>query len=269
MEKINIIKAVPNFPFLESTIDGVSYYQLLAGLNAYIDEVVDNLNSIGGTNEQYNELKEKVNNINLILGNGELSTDSKTIISAINELSDTIKRIETAIGNDNLSTSAATLIGAINELVNEITDNQNNIGTMSSLATNSKNSLVEAINEIYNNITESVEAISINENVKIVRYGRLALVNISAYSRGDTGISTFTIDSKFAALNTAFGVIKSIYNSDTGLVYVDNNKINIKLDTAHTNKDIYGTLVYVLKDIPTTPKNVSAVKKIMNIKMSS
>ena len=147
MEKINIIKAIPNFPFLESTIDGLSYYQLLAALNDYVNKLVDEVNSIGGGDTQIKEMRESIKKINDLLGNDTLKTTAVTITSAINELFDTIKSVESSIGNDNLSTSANTLIGAINELVSEITDNQKNIGNLRDLTTTNKESLVKAINE--------------------------------------------------------------------------------------------------------------------------
>ena len=172
MEKINIIKAIPNFPFLESTIDGLSYYQLLAGLNDYVNKLVDEVNSIGGGDTQIKEMRESIKKINDLLGNDTLKTTAVTITSAINELFDTIKSIETSIGNDNLSTSANTLIGAINELVNEITDNQTNIGNLTDLTTTSKESLVKAINEVnakpsgsvIGNVTMTLKDINITPN---------------------------------------------------------------------------------------------------------
>lgn len=137
MEKINIIKAVPNFPFLESTIDGLSYYQLLAGLNNYINSVVDTMNklqseldSIGGNKDIIDKIQnditeiktdiDNINNIISIIGSSPLTTDSKNLTSAINEINGNVLSIESTIGNDNITTTSKTLIGAINELNNVI-----------------------------------------------------------------------------------------------------------------------------------------------------
>lgn len=137
MEKINIIKAVPNFPFLESTIDGLSYYQLLAGLNNYINSVVDTMNklqseldSIGGNKDIIDKIQnditeiktdiDNINNIISIIGSSPLTTDSKELTSAINEINGNVLSIESTVGNDNITTVSKTLIGAINELNNDI-----------------------------------------------------------------------------------------------------------------------------------------------------
>ena len=164
MDKINIIKATPNFPFLEATIDGLSYYQLLAGLNAYINTVVDLINSTGI--ETWKETVDKIsaqvsvlesavnsntNSINSIsskIGDDELKTDEKTLIGAINELFSTIASIETSIGNDNLSTTADTLIGAINELVSDIAGLDESSDEFKTDIANLKNSVTKNTNDI-------------------------------------------------------------------------------------------------------------------------
>lgn len=243
MKKLEIIKSIPNFPFLEATIDGLSYYQLLAGLNAYIDEVVDNLNSIGGTNEQYKELKEKVDNINLILGNGELSTDSKTIISAINELSDTIKRIETAIGNDNLTTSADTIIGAINELVTNVTESKNNIGNINNLKTTNKNNIVSAINEI---IVSLSAIISLKDNLKIQTFGRIGIITLADYNIPDENDIAVVLPGNLRPAYTTYSVITSNTGENTGSMFVTAST-NMLFLRVKSNFGIYrGQLLYIL-----------------------
>ena len=164
MDKINIIKATPNFPFLEATIDGLSYYQLLAGLNAYINTVVDLINNTGieSWKETVDKISAQVNvlstsvsantaSINSVInqiGTAELKTDEKTLIGAINELFATIASIETAIGNDNLTTTADTLIGAINELVTDIAGLNESSDEFKTDILNLKNSVTKNTNDI-------------------------------------------------------------------------------------------------------------------------
>lgn len=244
MKKLEIIKSIPNFPFLETTIDGLSYYQLLAGLNAYIDEVVDNLNSIGGTNEQYKELKENVDKINLILGNGELSTDSNTIISAINELSDTIKRIETSIGNGNLSTSADTIIGAINELVTDVTESKNNIGNINELKTTNKNNIVSAINEI---IVSLSAIITLKDKLKIQTFGKIAIVTLDDYNIPDQNDIAVVLPGNLKPAYNTYNVISTVNGENTGSMVVS-ARTNTLFLRARSNFGAYrGQLLYILE----------------------
>lgn len=251
MEKINIIKAIPNFPFLEATIDGLSYYQLLAGLNAYIDEVVDNLNSIGGTNEQYKELKEKVDNINSILGNGELSTDSKTVITAINELSDTIKSIESSIGNDNLSTSADTIIGAINELVIEtldlsenITGLKNEVGNLNNLKTENKTDIVSAVNEIIIKLSSLYE---LKDKLTIVTFGKLAIVSLDNFNISNATDIAIPLPSQYVPAYNAYSVISSGEGLHTGSMFVSTAGSLLYLRVKSNFGPYRGELIYILK----------------------
>lgn len=164
MDKINIIKATPNFPFLEATIDGLSYYQLLAGLNAYINTVVDLINTTGieewkvtvdKISAQVSVLAssvsgntDSINKITSQIGIDELKTDEKTLIGGINELFATIASIETAIGNENLNTTADTLIGAINELVTDIAGLDESSDEFKTDIENLKNSVLQNTNDI-------------------------------------------------------------------------------------------------------------------------
>ena len=164
MDKINIIKATPNFPFLEATIDGLSYYQLLAGLNAYINTVVDLINTTGiedwkatvdKISAQVSVLatsvsgnSDSINKITSQIGTDELKTDEKTLIGAVNELFATIASVETAIGNENLTTTADTLIGAINELVSDIAGLDESSDEFKTDIANLKNSVTQNTNDI-------------------------------------------------------------------------------------------------------------------------
>ena len=259
MDKINIIKATPNFPFLEATIDGLSYYQLLAGLNAYINTVVDLINTTGiedwkdtvdkisaqvsvlATSVSRNT--ESINKINSQIGNDELKTDEKTLIGAINELFATIASIESAIGNENLTTSADTLIGAINELVTDISGLDESSDEFKTDIANLKNSVTQNTNDI----TQLKTTVQTNTD-------NIATANTDI-SRLKTDVQQNTTD--IGTANTDISQLKTDVQKNTTDIGTANTDIT-KLKTDNTLLD--GRVTSVEESEENNSNDISALK---------
>lgn len=177
MKKRNIINAIPNFPFLESTIDGLSYYQLLAGLNEYINECVDLINSTGIedwknqidiVNGKINTITNNVSNltnristIESTVGSSALNTSAKDLTSAVNELLTLINANTVKIGVESLNTSASDLSGAINELLESVVA----INDKSTLNTQNITSLNSKVTTLESSVADNSKAITVHDGM--------------------------------------------------------------------------------------------------------
>ena len=134
-----------------------------------------------------------------------LNTAAKTLTGAVNE-------IHGRVGNTTLTTVASTTTAAINELETNSNNLDSNVGTRTSLATNTRADLVSAINEIHGRVgtttletTATTTTAAINElNTAVSLLGDSAGGNVGTLftQLGDiTSLTTTDKSSVVAAIN--------------------------------------------------------------------
>ena len=143
---------------------------------------------------------------------------------------------EYTLNNSSFTASqwAAINSGATTEKINQITTNQNAIGTLSSLTTDSKNNLVVAINELDSNKVDANSSITGATKCKIT-YDSKGLVTGGA-DLTESDIPSFSLSKINDVSATATEV-----NYMSGVTSSVQTQLNNKVDKTTTASQVYGT----------------------------